>query len=604
MAHEMTSVAHRGRRAHLAALVIVLVWMSLVIVLGYLGYAKAGHPFWDRIYYSLQMFVLEAPHPEPHMNWELEIARFLAPTGELLGLMVGLVAATIWWTDRFRLAGLRLTGWIRGRKHVVICGIGRKGLQLVRDFRQNGQAVLVIDKQRDNPLIETCDQLGAVVLIGDATKNETLERAILHRAELLIATCGDDGANVEIAIRAERLCAGKGHANDRLRCYIHIVDLELRTLFRQQKILARPSSLLEVTMFNAFENSARLLLAEHFLDYGTPITEENDPRQAHLVVFGFGQLGESIVLQAVKQAHFPNGKKLRVTVIDRDAARKFKRFLVRYEAFRSLSDAAFIQSEAERPAVLRRVEQWCQDRDSIVTFVVAFDSDAHSLSFGLTLLGKLRQHGSPIFVRTESNAGLSKLLADVKEQSDLMSQIRGFGKVEEASSIDAVVGENMNRFAMKIHDEFVEKRRAQGRSADDPSMKSWQELDPDLKESNWQQAEHIRAKLRAIRCDTAAERKRPAASQISDGRVETINDDDAAKLAKMEHHRWIAERSLAGWRYGTPKDVGRRLHPDLKPWAELTEAVQAYDVEAVKLIPHLLLDLDHKVIYRKPTGQP
>jgi hypothetical protein len=29
-------------------------------------------------------------------------------------------------------------------------------------------------------------------------------------------------------------------------------------------------------------------------------------------------------------------------------------------------------------------------------------------------------------------------------------------------------------------------------------MKSWEELDPDLKDSNWQEAEHLQLKLRAI----------------------------------------------------------------------------------------------------------
>ena len=38
---------------------------------------------------------------------------------------------------------------------------------------------------------------------------------------------------------------------------------------------------------------------------------------------------------------------------------------------------------------------------------------------------------------------------------------------------------------------------------------------------------------------------------------------------------------------GLVKDLARRIHPDLKPWQELENAVQEYDREVVKLIPEL-----------------
>jgi hypothetical protein len=102
-------------------------------------------------------------------------------------------------------------------------------------------------------------------------------------------------------------------------------------------------------------------------------------------------------------------------------------------------------------------------------------------------------------------------------------------------------------------------------------MKRWEDLDPDLKDSNWQQAEHLKLKLRAI-------------TGIN---VDKIGEQDAEKLAKMEHNRWIAERCLAGWRLGSVKDVTKRIHPDLKPWQELESRVRQYDLEAVRLIPAL-----------------
>jgi voltage-gated potassium channel Kch len=571
MANDVTIQSARGRRAYVAPAVLALVWIAVVISLGYIGFRDANSRPADRIYLALQLFYIGGSNFPQHLNWELQVARFLAPAGMFLTLLVGIQVITFLFVDKFRRWTLR----INTRKHVVVCGLGRKGLQIVTDLRSKkySDPVLVIDKDESNQLISDCDRLGAVVLIGDATKMATLRKAYIHNAKYIVATCGDDGVNIEIALRAEELLSKKSPVSkgSGLPCYVHIFNLELRTLFRQYRALTPSSHHTQLTIFNVYENSARLLFRSHFMDYQHPILREDDPRQAHLVVFGFGQLGESVVLQAVRLAHFPNGKKLRVTVIDKDATRRHNRFLVHYGSFHELCEADFIESDAEKPAVLDQVARWCDERNSVVTLAVCFDSDSHSLSFGLSLRNRIGPSRCPILVRMESHAGLAKLIADIKEGSEHFREIQGFAKIEEASSAAVVISDTLNALPRKVHRDFVRKRVNEGRSPDDPSMKRWEDLDPDLKDSNWQQAEHLKLKLRAI-------------TGIN---VDKIGEQDAEKLAKMEHNRWIAERCLAGWRLGSVKDVTKRIHPDLKPWQELESRVRQYDLEAVRLIPAL-----------------
>jgi hypothetical protein len=56
-------------------------------------------------------------------------------------------------------------------------------------------------------------------------------------------------------------------------------------------------------------------------------------------------------------------------------------------------------------------------------------------------------------------------------------------------------------------------------------------------------------------------------------------------LAETEHNRWSAERLLAGWAPAgdRARDNARRLHPDLRPWAELGEEAREKDRGAVRL---------------------
>lgn len=55
-------------------------------------------------------------------------------------------------------------------------------------------------------------------------------------------------------------------------------------------------------------------------------------------------------------------------------------------------------------------------------------------------------------------------------------------------------------------------------------------------------------------------------------------------LAETEHNRWSAERLLAGWAPSGEgaRDNARRLHPDLRPWALLSEEAREKDRGAVR----------------------
>ena len=53
--------------------------------------------------------------------------------------------------------------------------------------------------------------------------------------------------------------------------------------------------------------------------------------------------------------------------------------------------------------------------------------------------------------------------------------------------------------------------------------------------------------------------------------------DEVEFLARVEHDRWVEERTRAGWTYGAEKDVERRVSPYLVGWEELSDEVREYD---------------------------
>ncbi|NOZ19998.1 MAG: hypothetical protein GXP25_02805 [Planctomycetes bacterium] len=645
----------------------------VALVLGCMGFdgyfralGQARSPL-DIFYLAVQLFVLESGSIPGPMPWELEVARLLAPA---VAAYAAARALAVIFHDQIQAVRLR---FIRG--HVVVCGLGRKGFQLVRDFREQGERVVVIELNEGNDEIGSCLDLGALVLTGNAPHGSLLRKARVHTATRLVAVCGDDGTNVEIAVQAYRLVqdkrvlvgdiwgclldfvdrepcrrsvqchsgahrtevhqfraawrrflaqtgrwcyqiadlgvctffaqgrAARGVLTEHLRstlspsvgsveCYVHIVDLGLCRLFGQHRAFTEREDPFEARLFNIYESNARLLLEKHPLGRG--LVGAEDPRTVHLVLVGFGQMGESVALQAARVGHYANGKKLRLTIIDREAEKRRGIFYGRYPQFGQICDATFMSADGEDSDVLNSIGQWASDPEMVTTTVICLDDDSRGLSCALALLQKRKKGGiAPLLVRMSGNAGLGALLRDEVCSPELVGNIDTFSL---ACTLGMLLNESIDIRARAIHRQYVEQRRREGHNAEsDPAMADWYCLDESYKNSNRQQADHIPVKLRAIGCYSLRTKEHLAA-------VIEFTDEEVELLARMEHSRFVAERLLGGWTYGPERNLAEKRSPYLIPWDDprLPESVKDYDRQFVRDIPRLLAMAGERV-YRKPA---
>lgn len=569
----------------------------LALILGYIGFRKyfaalgETRSHWDIFYLTIQLFVLESDIIAGPAPWELVVTRFLAP---VVPAWTALKTLSVVFRNQLQRYHLRhMSG------HVVICGLGRKGLQLVKDFRDAGEQVVVVEIDEGNAVITTCRDLGAMVLIGSATDKSLLHRARVHCAKYIFATCGNDGTNVEIAVLSYQLVHDrKAVFTGIVCCFVHVVDLQLCELFKYHKIFTEAGDPFEVRIFNVYENSARLLLENYPLDLAQ-ITAR-DPRTVHLMVVGFGQMGESVVLQAAKTGHYANAKKLRIMIIDKQADEKRRTFCNRYPQFDKICETTFLQGDVEIPAIREKIHEWAKDDRAIMTVVICLDGDSRGLSCALSLLSTLKEYKIPIIVRMAENTGLATLLERGRGRPDWTTHVHSFGILSLTSTRDMLLHEKIDFLARKIHADYVTRRKKKLPDTDpaiktDSALRDWDKLDQSLKDSNRQQAAHIPVKLRAIGCYSA-----PAGK--SDQSFDGFRKKEVEILAKMEHARWMAERLLVGWTLG-PKDIEKKRSPYLIDWQKLTNEIKEHDHQAVHNIPHLLALIGEK-IYRKPDAKP
>lgn len=88
-------------------------------------------------------------------------------------------------------------------RHYVVCGFGRTGRHVAREFFAEGIPFVIIDDNLEE--VEEIKQLGYTVILGDATLDETLVRAKIDRATCLVTALPSDAENLYTVLSAKTL---------------------------------------------------------------------------------------------------------------------------------------------------------------------------------------------------------------------------------------------------------------------------------------------------------------------------------------------------------------------------------------------------------------
>jgi voltage-gated potassium channel len=89
------------------------------------------------------------------------------------------------------------------RNHFIVCGFGRIGSIVCREFHQSNVPFVVVEYEDE--VARRADEEGYLYLIGDATDDDVLTRAGIMRARGLIAVLASDADNVFVTMSARDL---------------------------------------------------------------------------------------------------------------------------------------------------------------------------------------------------------------------------------------------------------------------------------------------------------------------------------------------------------------------------------------------------------------
>ena len=87
--------------------------------------------------------------------------------------------------------------------HYVLCGFGRVGRQVAREFARESVPFVIVEQ--DLQKVEECLEWGHLAILGDASDDATLEEACCRRARGLVAAVDSDAHNVFVVLSARKM---------------------------------------------------------------------------------------------------------------------------------------------------------------------------------------------------------------------------------------------------------------------------------------------------------------------------------------------------------------------------------------------------------------
>jgi voltage-gated potassium channel len=103
------------------------------------------------------------------------------------------------------------------RDHFLLCGFGRVGRQVARDFEGTGVPFVIIDVNQRS--LDAAAEEGYLCVRGDAADDETLRRAGIDRARGLVTCVNSDADNIFVtlsarALRSDLFIVARGNNDD------------------------------------------------------------------------------------------------------------------------------------------------------------------------------------------------------------------------------------------------------------------------------------------------------------------------------------------------------------------------------------------------------
>lgn len=364
--------------------------------------------------------------------------------------------------------------------------------------------------------------------------------------------------------------------------------------------------------FNFYENWARLMwgytgVRPHSYDK-LDFEEISGSKYVHLVIAGFTRMGRALLLEALRQCHYPNynengqdsrqKNKTRITVIDRLMDQQLPDFQAQYPYLDQIEDIdiEYLNANVQDKNVRDMLASQSQNPDALLTIAICLEDSDFSLSTGLCLPddvfysivdNKIKPSNTRVLIRQAMiQEGIGRLL---DTDNAKYSNVHIFGMTNKGLSKELM----NDNYAMYVNAYYTTKYPSGNPIVQryNDYIKEQIDLHPELKGHgfiDWVLMEEHRDFMHdiAIRLWMNLNEDLRFSNRYQIDMYDTyLKYKDSPMLKQMEHMRWNADRSIVGYRSSHEsgiKDLRFKLHWMIVPFNQLPEAEQQKDVDVIE----------------------
>jgi RyR domain len=314
-----------------------------------------------------------------------------------------------------------------------------------------------------------------------------------------------------------------------------------------------------------------------------------------VVIAGLSAFGQELLVEIARRRRQTLGAqdapRLPVVVVDERAPSVLARLGRRYTVIEDVLDVAGLESVDA--AGLDEIAHPGHPDDFVTQVFICYADEELALRKALATVRPPTERSVVVRVDRASALGEALRPTGTRRQGALAAlydNLDFFPQLDRACDPVDVVDDRLESWAEAIHAGYCRERLDRGEVSDDnEALVAWENLPEKYRSNNFDQARDIETKLRLIGC-ASARRVDPSAERFE------FRDDEVDVLARHEHERWTRNRLAAGWQFGEVRDNDRLLHPDLRPYEELSEEARDKDAQAVRLIPDLLAGAGYRIV--------
>lgn len=355
--------------------------------------------------------------------------------------------------------------------------------------------------------------------------------------------------------------------------------------------------------FNHYENWARILWgyngSEKFKYDKLDFENVEGDKYVHLVILGFNRMGRALLLEALRQCHYPNydektGKvKSKITVVDKEMDNLLPEFKSQYPYLDQIKDIEidYLSELAESTKVKDLIVEETRNNNALLTIAVCHsDSDA-SLSMGLCLPddvfysikdGEIVKSNTRVLIRQSIiQEGIGRILegdntkytnvhifgmadkgiSPALMNDDLPTYINAFYQTKFPASAGTPEGDIYKEYAEYLHKNGIPSDTSFVDIVTDDKHHAFMH---DIAKRYWMYLSESHRFANRYQVDMYHTLHKYACNNMM--------------LEQMEHLRWNADRSIVGYRYINKNDLTAatykkkdiyKFHADIVPFYAL-----------------------------------